>query len=164
MELVNVITDKPDWQRKVFDEEIVKKWRAEMLTPDEPGTEISHVPAEADHRMDDAEDDSGSSAGSADDIGDSAGSAQHPASPARSAEDDSGSSAWSADDGMAVDVSPKMVDWAIEEVKYKAGVFDKFNCIEALDGVWKSDTAVAEDLKMALQAAVKPFEDVPDVS
>ena len=163
MELVNVITDKPDWQRKVFDDEIVKKWRAEMLTPDEPRTEVGQAPTEADHDIEDTDDDSGSSAANVDDTEGSVGSASDSGSPARSA-NDSASSAWSADDGMPVDVSPRMVDWSIEETKYKAGVFEKSNCIEALDGVWKSDTAVAEDLKMALQAAVKPFEDVPDVS
>lgn len=30
---INVITDKPEWTRKVFDEEIVAKWRAEALGP-----------------------------------------------------------------------------------------------------------------------------------
>jgi len=31
LELINQITDKPDWQRKVFDREILKKWKAEAL-------------------------------------------------------------------------------------------------------------------------------------
>lgn len=31
MEFVNQITDKPEWTRKVFDEEIVAKWRAEAV-------------------------------------------------------------------------------------------------------------------------------------
>ncbi len=30
---INVITDKPEWTRKVFDEKIVAKWRAEALGP-----------------------------------------------------------------------------------------------------------------------------------
>lgn len=29
IEFINSITDKPEWERKVFDEEIVAKWRAE---------------------------------------------------------------------------------------------------------------------------------------
>jgi len=32
--LINTITDKPEWDRKVFDEEIVNKWRNEALFPD----------------------------------------------------------------------------------------------------------------------------------
>ena len=31
MSLMNVITDKPDWDRKVFDENITRKWRQEAL-------------------------------------------------------------------------------------------------------------------------------------
>ena len=57
-----------------------------------------------------------------------------------------------------------MVDWAIAEVRYKAEVFKRVNCIEALDGVWKSDTIVSNRLKLQLQAAVKSLEDVPEVS
>ena len=32
--LINTITDKPEWDRKVFDEEIVNRWRNEALFPD----------------------------------------------------------------------------------------------------------------------------------
>lgn len=31
MEFMNQITDKPDWERKVFEEAIVNKWREEAL-------------------------------------------------------------------------------------------------------------------------------------
>lgn len=31
MALMGEITEKPEWNRKVFDEEIVSKWRAETL-------------------------------------------------------------------------------------------------------------------------------------
>lgn len=35
MELMNRITDKPDWEMKAFDEVITKKWKSEALaTPD----------------------------------------------------------------------------------------------------------------------------------
>ena len=67
-----------------------------------------------------------------------------------------------AGDGDLIDISPKMVEWCIEELKYKADVFRKSNCIETLDGVWKSDTAVPEELRMELLKAVAPLEDVPD--
>ncbi|KAF2488955.1 hypothetical protein BU16DRAFT_520007 [Lophium mytilinum] len=35
--MVNQITDKPDWTRKAFDEEIVAKWRTEVLTDEGHG-------------------------------------------------------------------------------------------------------------------------------
>ncbi|KAI0466334.1 hypothetical protein F4859DRAFT_507430 [Xylaria cf. heliscus] len=31
MEFMNQVTDKPEWERKVFDEEIVNRWRAEAM-------------------------------------------------------------------------------------------------------------------------------------
>lgn len=50
----------------------------------------------------------------------------------------------------------------MEELKYKAEVYKTIACVETLDGVWKSDTIVPEDLKTALQKAVAPLENVPD--
>lgn len=36
MSVMDRLTDKPDWHKKVFDEEIISKWRMEaMLIPDE---------------------------------------------------------------------------------------------------------------------------------
>ncbi|KAL8658464.1 MAG: hypothetical protein Q9202_007558 [Teloschistes flavicans] len=55
-----------------------------------------------------------------------------------------------------------MVDWAIAEVKYKAKLSTEIDCIEALDGIWKSDTIVKEELRRALMKAVQPLEDVPE--
>lgn len=37
MQVVNAITDKPDWRRKVFDEVIIAKWRAEAVTEEGQG-------------------------------------------------------------------------------------------------------------------------------
>lgn len=39
MEFVNQITDKPDWERKVFDESIVAKWKEEAKSVELPGHE-----------------------------------------------------------------------------------------------------------------------------
>ena len=114
MELMNRLSDKPNWERKVFDEAIATKWRAEALaTPD-------------------------------------------------------------------VEISERMVEWVsipgrqarqylfgtdfikrISELRYKAKLFKQTNCIEALDGVFKSDTIVPEDVKKALQKAAACLEDVP---
>lgn len=37
MQVINAITDKPDWRRKVFEETIIAKWRAEAVTEEGQG-------------------------------------------------------------------------------------------------------------------------------
>lgn len=142
MELVNTITDKSDWQRKVLDEAIVAKWRAETLDSNPPegtqGSTPAPVLAAKLTRTDTAD---GTSNMSGSDLSGSQWSARH----------------------STMDVSPRMFDWVIAEVKYKAEVFTQLNCIEALDGVWKCDTCVSEGLRKALEKAVRPLEDIPEV-
>ncbi|KAL1965830.1 hypothetical protein VTN77DRAFT_5151 [Rasamsonia byssochlamydoides] len=95
MQVMNVITDKPEWDRKVFDEEITSKWRKEI-----------------------------------------------------------------SDSGR--DVTPKMMDWVIDELKYKAKILQETGMVTAFDpGVVKSDTAISHELQSALKEAVRPLEDVP---
>ncbi len=50
----------------------------------------------------------------------------------------------------------------IAELKYKAGVFKNNDYVEALDGVFKSDTIVPEDVRLALINAVKSLEELPE--
>ncbi|KAI4089837.1 MAG: hypothetical protein L6R37_007986, partial [Teloschistes peruensis] len=129
MQLVNAITDKPGWQRKVHDDTIVARWRAEAAAT----SRLSHRALPAKRESWDSED-------------------------ARSQ--------WSAErsaDLRPVDVSAKMINWAIDEVKYKAKLFPQINCVEALDGVWKSDSIIDEELRSALVKAVQPLEDVPEI-
>lgn len=38
--LMDRLTDKPDWHEKVFNDEIVSKWRNEALTQDEEGLHL----------------------------------------------------------------------------------------------------------------------------
>ncbi|KAL8871122.1 MAG: hypothetical protein Q9174_002983 [Haloplaca sp. 1 TL-2023] len=139
MELVNTITDKPEWQRKVFDEAIVAKWRAETLNPiqgnAESGSLLTERAAKTTGRSTDAPKDTWS---------DSTNN-QRPTH------------------GTTEDVSPRMFDWVIDEVKYKFKCFQECDFIEALDGTWQSDTLVGEDLRYALEEAVKPLEDVPEI-
>ncbi|KAL9585520.1 MAG: hypothetical protein Q9212_001473 [Teloschistes hypoglaucus] len=125
MQLIEAITDKPDWQRKVLDDSIVSKWRAEASVPEPRNDNISDS------------DDSGSQ----------------------------WSSEWSAErstDSAALDISPKMIDWAIDEVKYKAKLFSQINHVEAVDGVWKSDSIIDEELRRALMKAVQPLENLSE--
>ncbi|TFK66459.1 hypothetical protein BDN72DRAFT_145431 [Pluteus cervinus] len=98
MRLLNAITDKPDWQEKVFDETISNKWKKEALAA--PG----------------------------------------------------------------VDISQKMIDWAIEEARYKSNLplFTSHGAIRVFDGdVVKSDTVIPQSVKEALQRATAPLENVP---
>ncbi|KAL8834093.1 MAG: hypothetical protein Q9170_003929 [Blastenia crenularia] len=140
MELVNTITDKPNWQEKVFDVAIVANWRAETLAS-KPSNGEPTTALRADEPTDTNITNGGlNTPGS--EFSDSQWSAYH----------------------AALDVSPRMFDWAVAEVRHKAKVFKQVSCVEALDGVWKSDTIIGEDVRKALERAVRPLEDVPAVS
>ncbi|KAA8646822.1 Ankyrin-2 [Aspergillus tanneri] len=96
MRIMNSITDKPDWDQKIFDEPITTRWRIEVL-------------------------------------------------------------------GSSNEITPKMMDWVIDELRYKAELFQKEGIISAFDGdIVKSDTAISEELKKALKVAVRPLENIPD--
>jgi hypothetical protein len=61
------------------------------------------------------------------------------------------------------DVSGPMMDWVIEELRYKAKLFGDIGAVTVYTGhVVKSDSVVPESLKLELQAAVAELEDVPD--
>lgn len=114
LRLMNQLTDKPDWHKKVwkqnpnatiftannhfkqvFDDEIADKWKKEALdTPD-------------------------------------------------------------------IDITQEMVAWCIDELRYKAKSFEKNGMITVYNGdVVKSDMAIPEDLRNALNQAVGSLEDV----
>lgn len=96
MQIMNVITDKPEWDHKVFDEQVTSTWRQEA---------------------------------------------------ARSGED----------------VTPKMMDWIIKELQWKAGILQKTGYVQVFDdGVLKSDTAISKELQIAVKDAVAALEDVPE--
>ncbi|KAK3904108.1 hypothetical protein C8A05DRAFT_13993 [Staphylotrichum tortipilum] len=104
LDFVSQITDKPGWELKVFDEEIVSRWRAE-----------------ADVRPESLEGD--------------------------------------------VQLSPRMFDFCIAELREKSEEFRKTGYVRVLDSeltVVKSDSAVSKDIQDALRAGVRPLEDVPD--
>jgi Protein of unknown function (DUF4246) len=61
------------------------------------------------------------------------------------------------------DISVPMMDWVIEELRYKAKLFEDIGAVTVYTGhVVKSDSVVPESLKLELQAAVVELEDVPD--
>ncbi|KAE8153445.1 hypothetical protein BDV25DRAFT_168899 [Aspergillus avenaceus] len=95
MRVIDYITDKPNWDRKVFNAAITSKW-------------------------------------------------------------------WKEISESGKDVTPRMMDYVIEELQWKAGVLHETGSVMVFDnGVVKSDTAVPEDLCHALRGAVAPLEDVP---
>jgi hypothetical protein len=69
------------------------------------------------------------------------------------------------DDGSdgGIDITKKMFDWCIAELRYKLKSFQQTGAISVYDGdVVKSDTAIPSALKDALSSAVFELEDVPD--
>jgi hypothetical protein len=62
------------------------------------------------------------------------------------------------------DTTEEMLDWVIEELKYKAKIFKATGAVSVYNGdVVKSDTAIPQSLKESLRAAVKPLEDIPEI-
>lgn len=61
------------------------------------------------------------------------------------------------------DVTQSMVDWVIEELRYKSKDFKETSAFVVYEGdVVKSDIAVPLTVKKSLQKAVKVLEDVPE--
>jgi hypothetical protein len=63
-----------------------------------------------------------------------------------------------------VDVTQKMADWVVAELRYKAKLFRDSGAVPVYAGdVVKSDSAVSIHLKAALQDAVRELEDIREV-
>jgi len=63
-----------------------------------------------------------------------------------------------------VEFSQAMADWVIEELRYKAKLFQQTGAVSIYNGdVVKSDSAIPDSLKEALQAAIAPLEQVLEV-
>jgi hypothetical protein len=57
-----------------------------------------------------------------------------------------------------------MFRWIIQELRYKAKIFDETKAVSLYNGdVVKSDFQVPESLKEALKSAVVPLESIPEV-
>lgn len=52
----------------------------------------------------------------------------------------------------------------IAELRYKAELFNETGIVETLDGVYKSDIIIPDDLKESLKKAAIPLEEVPDTN
>ena len=96
IEFMSNVTDKPDWDKKVFDEIIVGRWRTEAMK-------------------------------------------------------------------SGRDMTKKMLDWCILELREKATIFQETGIVAALDwAIYKSDSIVPSELRDALKHALVPLEDVPE--
>lgn len=61
-------------------------------------------------------------------------------------------------------MTESMVEWCIDELRYKAKKFQETGIITAYDGdIVKSDTVIPPSLRNDLKVAVAPLEDVPEV-
>lgn len=61
-----------------------------------------------------------------------------------------------------MDITEGMVDYCTAELRWKTELFKKHGFVVAYEGdVVKSDSAISDELKEALKAAVVPLEDVP---
>jgi hypothetical protein len=55
-----------------------------------------------------------------------------------------------------------MADWVVEELRWKFRTYEKWKAISVYDGdIVKSDFAISESLKAALERAASPLEDIP---
>lgn len=62
------------------------------------------------------------------------------------------------------DVTQKMADWVIEELRHRAKFFSQTGSVVVYEGdVVKSDTAVPQSTQLSLQSAVRELEDIPEV-
>ncbi|MCJ1445848.1 MAG: hypothetical protein MMC23_006353 [Stictis urceolatum] len=99
MQIMNQITDKTDWETKVFDDAVASKWKQEAV------------------------------------------------------------------DFKGHDVTQQMMDWVVDELRWKAKDFKETRMLTVYDGdVVKSDDAVPSSFKLALQAAVETLENIPEAN
>lgn len=61
------------------------------------------------------------------------------------------------------DITPKMVDWIVKELQWKAGIFRETGYTVAFDpGVVKADNTIPFEMQKELKNAVRPLEDVAE--
>ncbi|KAH6909370.1 hypothetical protein BKA70DRAFT_1188541 [Coprinopsis sp. MPI-PUGE-AT-0042] len=150
LRFMNAITDKEGWHIKVFDDEIATKWKNEAIAAARAELRDQREnPRRRGHQLDSEEGDS------EDD------SSEEEEDPARFAQ-------WPIhfvprDDSM---MTPAMSDYCIAELRHRAKEFQHSptGAIVVYNGdVVKSDVSVSLETKQALQRAVEPLENVPDI-
>jgi hypothetical protein len=62
-------------------------------------------------------------------------------------------------------VTQNMVDWVIDELRYKANIFKETAAVSVFNGdVVKSDIAIPKGIQESLKAAAQKLENIPEVS
>jgi hypothetical protein len=62
------------------------------------------------------------------------------------------------------DVTQKMVDWVIDELRYKSKIFKKTGAVSIFNrDVVKSDLAIPQGIRESLKVAVRKLENIPEV-
>ncbi|CAI7580958.1 unnamed protein product [Penicillium pancosmium] len=60
------------------------------------------------------------------------------------------------------DITPRMINWVIKELQWKAGIFNETGYVQVFDtGVVKSDTVISRELRQALKDASMPLSNIP---
>ncbi|KAL1410417.1 hypothetical protein Q8F55_004428 [Vanrija albida] len=137
MMFVDRVTDKPGWHEKVFDDEIVAKWRIEVADMAKAARE---TPPYARSEQEQQEQD-------------------------KQEEKKTKHNPTTAPFVMRKGFSDKMFNYCIAELRHKAKIFERVGFVEVLEtfaSIFKADGLVPGQLRNGLLDAVKPLEDIPD--
>ncbi|WOO78742.1 uncharacterized protein LOC62_02G002281 [Vanrija pseudolonga] len=156
MAFVASVIDKDGWRDKVFNEEIVGKWREEL----KEGVRLAGY---VDPRKGGGDGD-GEVEG---DDGGGDGTADAEDEDGNDDDDDENDDEDDDDDEnpLSCGFSDQMFEYCIAELRAKAKLYGEISFVELLErnaAIFLSDDAVDEQLRDSLIAAVKPLEDVPD--
>ncbi|KAL1410416.1 hypothetical protein Q8F55_004427 [Vanrija albida] len=144
MAFVMSVVDKDGWYDKVFNEEIVNKWREDLKEAVRLGWRHRDDPRPAGNDANDEDD-----------------------QQQRPSDDDSLNTRVDSEFNLLLTCgfSDGMFEYCIDELRAKAELYKKIGFVEVLENhaaIFVSDNAVDDALREALIAAVKPLEDVPD--
>lgn len=181
MLFVDHVTDKPLWYEKVFDDEIVGKWRTEIAAmakaaeeplPDSGADGYSEDGEGGDDDNDKDDDNENDDDNEGDNDHEDDDGAEGDAADEQHGEDDNNEAA--EGDGeeevlvfnvLRKGFSDAMFDYCIAELRHKAKVFERVGFVEVFEtfaSVFKADGLVPDDLRDELIKAVKSLEDVPE--
>ncbi|KAF5354276.1 hypothetical protein D9756_007047 [Leucocoprinus leucothites] len=172
--LMNIVTDKPDWEVKVFDESIVEKWKEEAGVGEDEDEDGDSETMAAKGGEGGAEDSGDGGKSKAEDVAEEGAENEvvkngnedtnQEENGDNGGDDDADGDDDNSDDdeGEAPSFTEKMFQYCIDELRYKAELYKKSGFVRVFTAdVVKSDTAITSDLQEALKAVVAPLENVP---
>ncbi|KXN80705.1 hypothetical protein AN958_08286 [Leucoagaricus sp. SymC.cos] len=167
LHFMDKVTDKNEWERKVFDEPVVEKWKAELgISGDEEAN--NGRDESVDNRDDEKEANKTTDQGGQkleEEGGGGVGDVED-GEVALRGEDEDENKDEDEDEDKDEDDGPgftsKMFQYCVEELRYKAEKYKKSSFVHIYPGdVVKSDSAIPADLLTSLKSAVSPLESVP---